>query len=88
MPVEEIERVLLESIEEHTKKGNAALEAARAMPPPTKIEKPRESPSAGKIAAGDVNYPLHIDPDVASSNLPPEPEATEPKRPKESEDGN
>jgi ADP-heptose:LPS heptosyltransferase len=55
IPLENLEKVLLESLQEKSVKGNPALAAARATPPPNQKFSTVESPSAGKISAGDTN---------------------------------
>jgi len=55
IPLKNLDEVLLESIENNTQKGNPALEAARATPPTPKNFSTIDSPSLGKVSAGDVN---------------------------------
>lgn len=61
IPLENLESVLLDSLQ--TKKGNVALEAARATPPPKKNPyKIIDEPSHGKVIAGDPNIAPAGDP--------------------------
>lgn len=73
MPMEEIEKSLLLSIEENNKrraieKGNPALEAARMTPPPEegKYSKPLESAPQGAVVAGDPNTVSSGTPETAA----------------------
>ncbi|GAG88715.1 unnamed protein product, partial [marine sediment metagenome] len=55
IPLKNLEEVMLESIEKNTQRGNPALEAARATPPPQQNFSTIKTPLAGKVIAGDVN---------------------------------
>jgi len=55
IPLANLEKSLLESLEDKKKKGNPALDAARATPAPFSKFSTIESPSSGKISAGDPN---------------------------------
>jgi ADP-heptose:LPS heptosyltransferase len=55
IPLDQLEKVLLESLADKRKKGNPALDAARAVAPPTQKFSVNESPSYGKTIAGDIN---------------------------------
>jgi len=65
IPLEKLEKALLESLDKNKQKGNPALEAARATPPPSPVFSTIATPSCGKVMAGDVNIenihtaPLH-----------------------------
>jgi len=72
IPLENLETVLLESLQ--NKKGNVALEAARATPPPSKTPyKTIDEPSQGKVVAGDPNIAvagaLHVTADASQAKI-------------------
>ena len=71
MPVEDLEKALLESIAENKRKGqpikgNPALEAARATLPPTFSV--IDTPTQGKVVAGDPNLVSGIVPELKAAN--------------------
>ena len=75
MPLEEIEKSLMLSIEENKKRkvdarGNPALEEARRTPPPEegKYSKPLESAPQGATVAGDANTVSDTPPDTVTAN--------------------
>jgi len=55
IPLENLEKALLDSLAEKKKRGNPALDAARAGTPPQQKFSVAESPSYGKTIAGDTN---------------------------------
>lgn len=69
MPLENLEEAFLDSLstnmEKKNKKGNPELEKARKTPPPPhRIVKPTDPPSAGKVGAGDPNLPPDLGPEL------------------------
>jgi len=55
IPLENLSKLLVESLETKKEKGNPELEAARATVPPPEKFSTIDSPSFGKVIAGDAN---------------------------------